>query len=250
MLIVITLAVPKSPPLPTGAELDILAVLWRLQPCTAREVHDALKAETGYTTTLKQMQLMTAKGLVRRNERFRSHVYEAFVPQEHTQKQIAKDVIRRVFGGSAKNLVLGALSAQPASQADLEEIRRMIDAEQERPGKPIERGGQGEGHRIMVGFVRSQGFSPMSSPAPAPAPTQDELKAQVGDLDKVSRVVKVVGFVASDPSFTGQPGVINGASELLVKAFGDKGVHARSAVGVSGLPENISVEIEAIFEVE
>jgi enamine deaminase RidA (YjgF/YER057c/UK114 family) len=72
----------------------------------------------------------------------------------------------------------------------------------------------------------------------------------VGDLDKVTRVVKVVGFVASDPSFTGQPGVVNGASELLGKAFGDAGVHARSAVGVAVLPLDAPVEVEIIVAVQ
>ncbi len=75
------------------------------------------------------------------------------------------------------------------------------------------------------------------------------VKALVGDLDKVTRVVKVVGFVASDPSFTGQPGVINGASELLGTAFGDAGVHARSAVGVAVLPLDAPVEVEIIVAV-
>jgi enamine deaminase RidA (YjgF/YER057c/UK114 family) len=75
------------------------------------------------------------------------------------------------------------------------------------------------------------------------------IKAELGDLDKVGRVVKVVGFVASDPSFTGQPGVINGASELLGEAFGDKGVHARSAVGVAVLPLDAPVEVEVIVSV-
>ena len=70
------------------------------------------------------------------------------------------------------------------------------------------------------------------------------VKSVVGDLDTVTRVVKVVGFVASDPSFTGQPGVINGASELLGAAFGDAGVHARSAVGVAVLPLDAPVEVE------
>ncbi len=72
------------------------------------------------------------------------------------------------------------------------------------------------------------------------------VKSLVGDLDKVAQVVKVVGFVASDPSFTGQPAVINGASELLGKAFGDAGVHARSAVGVAVLPLDAPVEVEII----
>ncbi|GGB26486.1 LysR family transcriptional regulator [Flexivirga endophytica] len=75
------------------------------------------------------------------------------------------------------------------------------------------------------------------------------VKSQVGDLDKVSRVVKVVGFVASDPSFTGQPAVINGASELLAKAFCDAGAHARSAVGVAALPMDAPVEVEITVSV-
>ena len=75
------------------------------------------------------------------------------------------------------------------------------------------------------------------------------IKALIGDLDKVSRVVKVVGFVASDPSFTGQPVVVNGASELLAKAFVDKGVHARSAVGVVALPLDAPVEVEVIVSI-
>lgn len=76
------------------------------------------------------------------------------------------------------------------------------------------------------------------------------VKSQIGDLDKVTRVVKVVGFVASDPSFTGQPAVINGASELLAKAFGEAGAHARSAVGVAALPMDAPVEVEIIVSVQ
>ena len=75
------------------------------------------------------------------------------------------------------------------------------------------------------------------------------VKSVVGDLDSVRRVVKVVGFVASDPSFTGQPGVVNGASELLGQVFGDAGVHARSAVGVSVLPLDAPVEVEVTVRV-
>jgi enamine deaminase RidA (YjgF/YER057c/UK114 family) len=75
------------------------------------------------------------------------------------------------------------------------------------------------------------------------------VKSVVGDLDAVQRVVKVVGFVASDPSFTGQPGVINGASELLGQVFGDAGVHARSAVGVATLPLDSAVEVEIVVRV-
>jgi enamine deaminase RidA (YjgF/YER057c/UK114 family) len=75
------------------------------------------------------------------------------------------------------------------------------------------------------------------------------VKSVIGDLDRVTRVVKVVGFVASHPSFTGQPGVVNGASELLGAAFGDAGVHARSAVGVASLPLDAPVEVEIIVAV-
>ena len=122
--------------LPTAAELDILAVLWMLGMATVREVHDDLGKDNGYTTTLKQMQLMTEKGLLKRGERFGSHVYEASVPKEQTQRQIAGDLLKRAFGGSAKSLVMGALSAQPASHEELAEIRRMLDTfakEKERP---------------------------------------------------------------------------------------------------------------------
>jgi enamine deaminase RidA (YjgF/YER057c/UK114 family) len=76
------------------------------------------------------------------------------------------------------------------------------------------------------------------------------VKAQIGDLDEVRRIVKVVGFVASAPEFTGQPGVVNGASELLGAVFGPKGVHARSAVGVAVLPLDAPVEVELIVEVD
>ena len=113
--------------LPTAAELDILAVLWRLGAATVREVHEELGKDNGYTTTLKQMQLMLEKGLVTRSERFGSHVYEAGLPKEQTQQQIAGDLLKRAFGGSAKSLVMGALSAQPASSEELAEIRKMLD---------------------------------------------------------------------------------------------------------------------------
>ncbi len=118
----------QLPPLPTGAELDILAVLWRLGPATVREVHEELGKDNGYTTTLKQMQLMTEKGLLTRSERFRSHVYEAGIPKEQTQRQVAGDLLARAFDGSARSLVMGALSAQPASAEELAEIRRMLDS--------------------------------------------------------------------------------------------------------------------------
>jgi len=125
---------PNPLPLPSAAELDILAVLWRLGPSTVREVHEALAKDSGYTTTLKQMQLMTEKGLVVRSERFRSHVYEAGVPKEQTQAQMAADLLTRAFEGSAKNLVLGALSGQRTSAKELDEIRRVLDSFGRRKG--------------------------------------------------------------------------------------------------------------------
>jgi len=113
--------------LPTAAELDILAVLWKLGTATVREVHDQLGKDNGYTTTLKQMQVMTEKGLLVRAERFGSHVYQASAAKEQTQQQIAGDLLKRAFGGSAQSLVMGALAAQPASRKELDDIRRMLD---------------------------------------------------------------------------------------------------------------------------
>ncbi len=102
---------------------------------TVREVHDELGKDNAYTTTLKQMQLMTEKGLIVRSERFGSHVYEASVPKEQTQQQIAADLLKRAFGGSARSLVMGALTAQPASREELDEIRGMLDAFAKERGK-------------------------------------------------------------------------------------------------------------------
>ena len=126
---------PAPPPLPTAAEIAILAVLWRKGASTVREVHEALGKDSGYTTTLKLMQLMFEKGLVLRNERYRSHLYEARAPKEQTQRLIAGDLMRRAFDGSAKSLVLGALAAQPASGKDLAEIRSLLDEFEKRRGK-------------------------------------------------------------------------------------------------------------------
>lgn len=115
-------------PLPTQAELAILSILWNLGPSTVREVHNALSGKrTGYTTALKQMQVMVEKGLLARSERYRSHVYEARLPKEQTQRQLAKNLLQRAFDGSAKSLVLGALSSQKVSSAELAEIRQILD---------------------------------------------------------------------------------------------------------------------------
>ena len=115
--------------LPTDAELGILHVLWDRGPSTVREVQQHLRADrpTVYTTVLKQLQVMAEKGLVRRNARFRSHVYEARFPREETQRRIAADLLDRAFRGSPAALLLGVLSAHPATPSDLAEIRKMID---------------------------------------------------------------------------------------------------------------------------
>src|ERR1019366_7995995 len=122
---------PKPPerPRPTEAELEILSVLWSRGPSTVREVHDEVsrRKPTQYTTVLKFMQIMAEKGLVRRDERARAHVYRASRPQEWTQRQIAGDLLQRAFGGSAKSLVMGALAAQKASPGELAEIRKLLD---------------------------------------------------------------------------------------------------------------------------
>jgi predicted transcriptional regulator len=119
----------KSLPRPTDAELAILRVLWDAGPATVRQVHEAMAGDrdTGYTTTLKLMQIMAEKGLVTRDESSRTHVYASRVSRDRTQRQLVNDLIDRAFGGSAAALVLQALSAQPTSEEELGEIRRLID---------------------------------------------------------------------------------------------------------------------------
>src|SRR3984957_4130394 len=116
-----------APPMPTPAEVDILAALWRLGPATVREVHEELGKDCGYNTTLKQMLLMMEKGLLQRSERFRSHVYEPASPKDQMQQRLVGDLLRRVFEGSAMGLIMGALGAQPMSAQERADIRKMID---------------------------------------------------------------------------------------------------------------------------
>ena len=118
-----------SLPRPTDAELEILKVLWRRGPSTVREVFEALSEArgTGYTTVLKLMQIMADKGLVKRDEGERAHRYEAALAEDETQRQLVGDLLRKAFDGSAKNLVLQALSSERASAEELAEIRRMLD---------------------------------------------------------------------------------------------------------------------------
>jgi len=116
-------------PRPTDAELEILTVLWSRGPTTVRDVHETIagRRPTQYTTVLKQMQVMAEKGLVVRNEDQRAHVYEAARPREWTQRQLAGDMLQRAFNGSAKSLMIGALSSRKASKAELAELRGLLD---------------------------------------------------------------------------------------------------------------------------
>jgi len=114
---------------PTDGELAILGVLWDRGPSTVREVHEALYqgAGTGYTTTLKLMQIMVDKGLLVREDASRRHIYRPTVTEERTQKQLIGDLLDRVFAGSAEKLVLRALSAKKVPPAELKRIRKMLD---------------------------------------------------------------------------------------------------------------------------
>jgi predicted transcriptional regulator len=114
---------------PTAGELEILRILWERGPSTVREVHDALRQEkdVGYTTVLKLMQIMTAKGTVRRNQEQRAHVYEARQPAEKTKRALASDVLQRVFQGSASQLMMHALEGQRTSREELEKLRLLLD---------------------------------------------------------------------------------------------------------------------------
>jgi len=112
---------------PTDAELAILRVLWTRGPSTVRQVAEALGRETGYTTALKLLQIMTEKRLVTRDESARTHVYAAAFSEEETQRHLVTDLLDRAFDGSAAKLVLQALAANSASPAELAEIRQMLD---------------------------------------------------------------------------------------------------------------------------
>src|SRR6476646_8055327 len=114
---------------PTDAELSILRVLWSRGPSTVRQVAEALGHDTGYTTSLKLLQNMTEKKLVQRDESARTHVYRAAIGEEQTQRQLVSDLLDRAFGGSAAKLVLQALASRTSSAEELEEIKRLLDAQ-------------------------------------------------------------------------------------------------------------------------
>src|SRR6266852_7427462 len=121
----------KQEPLqkPTASELEILRVLWEHGHSTVREVYEALseKRDLGYTTVLKLLQIMTAKGSVRRNEEQRAHVYEACQPAKETKRQLVGDVLQRVFEGSASELMIHALEGRRTAKKELDELRRLLD---------------------------------------------------------------------------------------------------------------------------
>ena|SRR4026209_696456 len=116
-------------PIPTDAELEILRVLWEGGPSTVREVHTAIGAHkpVGYTTVLKQMQVMHQKGLLMRSDRFRSHVYESAQSQTQTQRQLAGSILKQVFDGSARQLLQSALAGRRVDAKELQQIRDVLD---------------------------------------------------------------------------------------------------------------------------
>jgi predicted transcriptional regulator len=118
----------NSLPRPTESELELLRILWEKQPATVREIYDALNMErpSGYTTVLKLLQIMTAKGLVVRDEANRAHIYRSAISQDAMQSKILKDLSVRLFSGSAAQLALHALAMEPASDTELDEIRALL----------------------------------------------------------------------------------------------------------------------------
>ena len=114
---------------PTDAELEILKLLWQLKKASVRQIHENLSEtkDTGYTTTLKLLQIMHTKGLVKRDEQNRSHIYMAVITENDTQKSLLKGFLSTAFGGSAKNLVMQALGQGKPSTEEINEIRAFLD---------------------------------------------------------------------------------------------------------------------------
>ena len=114
---------------PTEAELEILSLLWELREASVRQIHERIAEtkDTGYTTTLKIMQIMHAKGIVSRDEENRSHIYSPVTNQKETQKSLLKNLVTTAFGGSAQSLVMQALGQENPSKEDLNEIRAFLD---------------------------------------------------------------------------------------------------------------------------
>jgi predicted transcriptional regulator len=120
----------ESAPLrPTDAELAILRVIWQYGPGTVRQIWEKMAPErqTGYTTVLKLLQIMTEKGLVDRDERQRTHVYRTRLTQDQTQRQLVDDLLDRAFGGAASKLVMHALAARKASKTEMAQIQQLLE---------------------------------------------------------------------------------------------------------------------------
>lgn len=113
---------------PTDAELEILRLIWQNGPSTVRQINDLLneKKTVGYTTTLKLLQIMAQKGIVRADKSDRSHVYTALYKEDETQHQLLDQLLQAAFGGSAKKLVMQALGNGKTSRSELEEIKSLI----------------------------------------------------------------------------------------------------------------------------
>ncbi len=121
-------------PKPTEVELELLRVLWDMGSASVRELHEVVSRHRplGYTSVLKTLQIMTEKGLVERTEAGKAHIYHAAASQEETQNQLLRDLSERLFSGSAAQLAMHALAMQPASEAELEEIRKIIRQKKEK----------------------------------------------------------------------------------------------------------------------
>jgi predicted transcriptional regulator len=123
---------------PTDAELAILRVLWDRSPRSVREVHEAMAGDrpVGYTTVLKMLQIMTDKGLVKRDERQRAHLYRPSIPAPQMQKRLVDDLVERAFGGAASQLVMHALAGRKASADELKELRRLLETMESKTRPP------------------------------------------------------------------------------------------------------------------
>ena len=122
-------------PRPTEAELELLNMLWENGPATVRDLHQAIsvKRAIGYTSVLKLLQIMTDKGLVEREESGKAHIYRPVGTRQQTQSQMVRDMSERVFSGSAAALAMHALSTQPVSDQELDELRRLIEQKRKQP---------------------------------------------------------------------------------------------------------------------
>lgn len=124
---------PDLLPRPTEGELELLGILWEKGPATVRDLHQEIRRDIGYTSVLKLLQIMTEKGLVEREEAGKAHIYRAAASQQDTQDQILRDMSERLFAGSAAQLALHALTMEPVSDRELDELRNLIEKKRKRP---------------------------------------------------------------------------------------------------------------------